>query len=80
MAMINYLTDIYKQYSASAQAAASTIRSIAAVCLPLATRPMYGRLGIQGAGSQLGGVALVMASIPFIFIMYRLYPGKKSFR
>ncbi|KAH6971332.1 major facilitator superfamily domain-containing protein [Ilyonectria destructans] len=47
MAMLNYLGDAYKQFLASAQAAASTTRSIVAVCLPLAAAPMYRNLGIQ---------------------------------
>lgn len=68
--MLNYLTDAYKQHSASAQAAASTIRSIAAACLPLASGPMYGNLGIHWASSLLGFIALLMAIIPFVFIKY----------
>ncbi|KAI9147267.1 branched-chain amino acid aminotransferase, cytosolic [Paramyrothecium foliicola] len=36
MALLNYITDAYRQFSASAQAAASTTRSITAVVLPLA--------------------------------------------
>ncbi|KAH8586258.1 MFS transporter [Bisporella sp. PMI_857] len=70
MAMLNYLTDAYKQYSASAQAAASTIRSIAAACLPLASGPMYRSLGIHWASTLLGFIALLMAIIPFIFVRY----------
>ncbi|CAG8202654.1 unnamed protein product [Penicillium salamii] len=70
MAMINYLTDAYKQYSASAQAAASTLRSCFAVCLPLATNSMYGTLGINWASSVLAFVAIVLAVIPFVFIRY----------
>ncbi|KAM0282793.1 hypothetical protein ACHAQH_002797 [Verticillium albo-atrum] len=70
MAMLNYLTDAYRQFSASAHTAASTTRSVCAVCLPLATRSMYGRLGVAWACSLLGFVALGMAVIPFIFIKY----------
>ncbi|KAJ5586437.1 hypothetical protein N7450_006224, partial [Penicillium hetheringtonii] len=70
MAMINYLTDAYKQYSASAQAAASTIRSTMAVCLPLATNPMYSQLGINWATSLLAFISLALAVIPFAFIRY----------
>jgi len=70
MAMINYLTDAYKQYSASAQAAASTMRSCFAVCLPLATNSLYGNLGINWASSLLAFVAILLAVIPFVFIRY----------
>lgn len=70
MAMINYLTDAYKQYSASAQAAASTIRSTMAVCLPLATNPMYSQLGINWATSLLAFISLSLAIIPFVFMRY----------
>ncbi|KAL5360215.1 major facilitator superfamily domain-containing protein [Aspergillus floccosus] len=78
IAMLNYLTDAYKQNSASAQAAASTIRSITAVCLPLATKPMYTKLGIHWATSLLGFVALGMAFIPLWFIRYGAWLRKHS--
>ncbi|KAE8386141.1 major facilitator superfamily domain-containing protein [Aspergillus alliaceus] len=70
IALLNYLTDAYKQYSASAAAAASTLRSIFAVCLPLATTPMYTNLGIDWASSVLGFISIAMAVIPFVFIKY----------
>ncbi|KAH7139684.1 major facilitator superfamily domain-containing protein [Dactylonectria estremocensis] len=70
MAMLNYLGDAYKQFSASAQAAASTTRSIVAVCLPLAAAPMYGNLGIQWACSLLAFLTLIMALIPFVFMKF----------
>ncbi|KAF4253642.1 hypothetical protein KXV70_007454 [Aspergillus fumigatus] len=54
IAMLNYLTDAYQQNSASAQAAASTIRSITACSLPLATKSMYGNLGIHWANFAVG--------------------------
>ncbi|ORY59713.1 major facilitator superfamily domain-containing protein [Pseudomassariella vexata] len=71
LSMLNYLTDVYKQFSASAQAAASTTRSIFAVTLPLATSSMYGNLGVHWATSLLGFLTLIMAVIPFAFIRYR---------
>ncbi|KAH7227210.1 major facilitator superfamily domain-containing protein [Fusarium redolens] len=70
MALLNYITDAYRQYSASAQAASSTIRSITAVVLPLAAPPMYENLGIQWACSLLAFFTLVLTCIPFVFIKY----------
>ncbi|KAI0181613.1 major facilitator superfamily transporter [Hypoxylon sp. FL1284] len=68
MALLNYITDAYEIFAASANAAASSSRSIFAVVLPFATTPMFTRLGISGACSLLGGLSLVMCVIPFIFI------------
>ncbi|KAJ5301916.1 hypothetical protein N7508_006779 [Penicillium antarcticum] len=68
VALLNYLTDAYKQFSASASAATSTLRSIFAVFLPLATTPMYNKLGINWASSLLGLFSLAMAIVPFVFI------------
>ncbi|CAJ2511294.1 Uu.00g069190.m01.CDS01 [Anthostomella pinea] len=68
MGMLNYLTDAYEIFAASANAAASSVRSIFAVVLPLATAPMFQRLGISGACSLLGGLSLIMSAIPFIFL------------
>ncbi|KAH8889064.1 MFS general substrate transporter [Thozetella sp. PMI_491] len=70
MAMLNYLGDAYKQFSASAQAAASTTRAISAVCLPLATTPMYRSLGVAWASSLLGFLSLLLAFVPFAFLKY----------
>ncbi|OJK03929.1 hypothetical protein ASPACDRAFT_1852850 [Aspergillus aculeatus ATCC 16872] len=69
-AMLNYLTDAYKEASASAQAAASATRAIMAVVLPFAATPMYNHLGIHRAGSLLGFLALALVGIPFAFIRY----------
>ncbi|KAI0154338.1 major facilitator superfamily transporter [Xylariaceae sp. FL1272] len=66
--MLNYLTDAYELYAASANAAASSARSLLAVVLPLATTPLFDRLGIAGACSLLAGLSLLLSVIPFIFI------------
>ncbi|TDZ67340.1 Citrinin biosynthesis cluster MFS transporter mrr1 [Colletotrichum trifolii] len=68
IALLNYLTDAYEIHAASANAAASTSRSLLAVVLPLATTPMFARLGIAGACSLLGGLSALMCVIPFVFI------------
>ncbi|RSM03239.1 hypothetical protein CDV31_010583 [Fusarium ambrosium] len=68
MAMLNYLTDAYEIFAASANAAASTCRSLFAVVLPLTTTPMFRRLEIPGACSLLGGLSALMCIIPFVFI------------
>lgn len=64
----NYLTDAYEIFAASANAAASTSRSLLATVLPLATTPMFMKLGISGACSVLGGISLLMCAIPFVFL------------
>lgn len=70
MGMINYLTDVYRHYSASALAAASMTRSIGAILLPLAADSMYSDLGVHWAPSVLGFIALAMGVIPFVFIRF----------
>jgi hypothetical protein len=70
-AMILYLSDTYKRYSASAQAAASTTRSLAAVGLPFAASALYHDLGVKWAGSALAIVSGIMAVIPFMFLVFR---------
>ncbi|KAI1298626.1 major facilitator superfamily transporter [Xylaria venustula] len=66
--MLNYLTDAYEIFAASANAAASSARSLLAVVLPLATMPMFSRLGIDGALGLLGGLSLLLSAIPWIFL------------
>ncbi|KAJ5266516.1 hypothetical protein N7478_009324 [Penicillium angulare] len=70
IALLNYLTDAYKQYSASAAAAASTLRSFCAIFLPMAANPMYSKLGIGWANSLLGFFSIAIAVVPFVFIKY----------
>lgn len=70
MALLNYLVDAYEIFSASAMAAASCSRSLFAVILPFAARPMYERLGIAWACSLLGFVSLALGVIPFMFLKY----------
>ncbi|KAK4458106.1 putative polyamine transporter, partial [Cladorrhinum samala] len=78
-ALLNYLTDAYETYAASANAAASCSRSLVATALPLATAPMFRTLGIPGALSLLGGISLLMCGIPFVFLWQgdRIRAGSK---
>ncbi|KAL8657471.1 MAG: hypothetical protein Q9226_001881 [Calogaya cf. arnoldii] len=70
MALLNYITDAYEIFAASAMAATSTCRSIFGAVLPIAARPMYQSLGIAWASSLLGFLSLGMCIIPFAFIKY----------
>ncbi|KAH7380074.1 major facilitator superfamily domain-containing protein [Pyrenochaeta sp. MPI-SDFR-AT-0127] len=71
LAMLVYLSDIYKRYAASAQAAASTTRSIAAIILPFAAPGMYHKLGVKSAGIILAVASGLMAAVPVIFLIFR---------
>lgn len=79
MALLNYLTDAYEIFAASANAASSSCRSVFAVVLPLATTPMFASLGISGACSLLAGLSALMCIIPFVFFCKgeRLRAGSK---
>ncbi|KAM0325472.1 hypothetical protein ACHAQA_007459 [Verticillium albo-atrum] len=70
VAMVNHLTDAYREHSASAHSAASTARSLAAAFLPVAAAPMYARLGVPWACSLLGFASLVLSAVPFVFIRF----------
>ena len=71
MGLINYLTDSYGVYSASAMASSIFSRNIAAaLLLPLASYDMYTRIGIDWSCSILGFLCLGMSIVPFAFIKY----------
>jgi hypothetical protein len=68
--MLNYLTDTYLRFAASALAANTVARSLAGAAAPLFTRQMFTNLGVGPGASIVGGVACLLAPIPFIFIKY----------
>jgi MFS transporter, DHA1 family, multidrug resistance protein len=70
VAYLNYLTDTYLMYTASAMAANTIARSAAGASAPLFTNQMFSALGIGGGGSLIGGVAVLLAPIPFVFYKY----------
>ena len=70
MALINYMTDAYRTYAASANAAASCTRSLFGALLPFAGRPMFDALGIDWGLSVLGFISLAFCIIPVAFIKY----------
>ncbi|KAL8653914.1 MAG: hypothetical protein Q9210_001829 [Variospora velana] len=70
MALLNYVTDAYEIFAASAMAATSACRSIFGAVLPIAAKPMYKSLGIAWASSLLAFLSLGMSIIPFVFIKY----------
>lgn len=70
MALINYLSDAYGIFTASASAAALSSRSLVATVLPFATGPMFVKLGITGACALLGGLSFAMSVIP-VFLIWK---------
>lgn len=68
MALLNYLTDAYEIFAASAMAATSCARSLAGAALPFAATPMYTKLGVPWASSLLAFLSLGMCGIPFVFL------------
>lgn len=70
VAYLNYLTDTYLMYTASAMAANTICRSACGAAAPLFTQTMFNALGVGGGGSLVGGVAVLLAPIPFVFYKY----------
>ncbi|KAK1058464.1 hypothetical protein LTR74_013353 [Friedmanniomyces endolithicus] len=70
VAYLNYLTDSYLIYAASALAANTVARSACGAAAPLFTSYMFDSLGVGGGGSLIAGVACLLAPIPFIFYKY----------
>ncbi|KAL7935447.1 major facilitator superfamily domain-containing protein [Trichoderma chlorosporum] len=67
---LNYLVDAYLMYAASAIAANTIMRSACGAAAPLFTLQMFHSLGVGGGGSLVGGVAALLAIIPFMFYKY----------
>ncbi|BGP00348.1 hypothetical protein NBRC10513v2_004573 [Rhodotorula toruloides] len=67
---VNYLIDAYLQYSASAIAANTFLRSIFASALPLIAMPLFHNLGVGFACTLLGCIAAVLGVVPFAFYHY----------
>ncbi|KAF4483457.1 mfs-multidrug-resistance transporter [Fusarium agapanthi] len=78
VAIINYLTDTYAQYAASVIAANTVSRSAGSAAAPLFTTQMFTALGVGGGGSLIGGVATLLALIPFVFFWYGARIRRKS--
>ncbi|KAJ5240241.1 hypothetical protein N7468_004860 [Penicillium chermesinum] len=70
VAYLNYLVDVYLMYAASAIAANTIARSACGAAAPLFTNQMFSAMGIGGGGSLIGGVAALLAVIPFLFYKY----------
>ena len=64
------LVDAYLMYAASAIAANTVCRSAVGSTAPLFTNYMFDALGVGGGGSLIGGVAALLAIIPFAFYKY----------
>ncbi|KUL85570.1 hypothetical protein ZTR_08051 [Talaromyces verruculosus] len=79
MAMLNYLSDAYQQFAASAQSASSCCRSIFGAVLPLAAQPMFSAVGIDWGCSIVAFASLGVSVIPFAFIYFgeRIRKGSK---
>ncbi|KAI9684988.1 MAG: hypothetical protein M1822_005380 [Bathelium mastoideum] len=67
VSILNYLTDTYLMFAASALAANTIFRSACGAAAPLFTQYMFDALGVGGGGSLIGGVAALLAPVPFLF-------------
>lgn len=70
MAMLNYLSDAYMTFSASAQGIASTVRSVLGVLLPFAAHDMFQTLGVAWACSTLAFLSILLGMLPFLFLKF----------
>lgn len=70
VALLNYLADTYKEYTASALAASAVCRTLSGAAAPLYTTPLFDRLGVAGGGSLIAGLACLLGFVPFGFYFY----------
>lgn len=68
MGVVNYLTDAYEKYAASALSAASLGRNTFGAFLPFASYSLFETLGFGWAGSLLGFVGLVLSLVPVVLL------------
>lgn len=68
LGVVNYLTDAYEKYAASALSAASLGRNSFGAFLPLASQPLFTNLGFGWAGSLLGFIGLALSIVPVVLL------------
>ncbi|OAL03242.1 MFS multidrug transporter-like protein [Phaeosphaeriaceae sp. SRC1lsM3a] len=68
MGVVNYLTDAYEKYAASALSAASLGRNTFGAFLPFASYSLFETLGFGWAGSLLGFVGLALSFVPVVLL------------
>ncbi|KAF7509148.1 hypothetical protein GJ744_008375 [Endocarpon pusillum] len=64
----SYVVDAFGIYAASATAAVTVVRNIAAAVLPLASPPLLARLGPGWGMTVLGLVALLLSPLPVVIL------------
>ncbi|KAH6872585.1 MFS multidrug transporter-like protein [Alternaria rosae] len=69
MGVVNYLTDAYEKYAASALSAASLGRNTFGAFLPFASYSLFKNLGFGWAGSLLGFVGLALSLVPVVLLL-----------
>jgi MFS family permease len=68
MAVVNYLTDAYERYAASALSAASLGRNSFGAFLPLASPQLFSNLGFGWAGTLLGFIGIALSIVPVVLV------------
>jgi hypothetical protein len=69
MGVVNYLTDAYEKYAASALSAASLGRNTFGAFLPLASYSLFNNLGFGWAGSLLGFIGAALSVVPVVLVL-----------
>ena len=73
LSLLNYLVDAYLMFAASAMAANTFLRSIFGAVFPLFAVYMFDGMGVEWAATLLGCVAVALAPMSVVFLLY----GKK---
>jgi MFS family permease len=68
MGVVNYLTDAYEKYAASALSAASLGRNTFGAFLPFASYSLFQTLGFGWAGSLLGFIGAILSIVPVVLL------------
>lgn len=68
LGVVNYLTDAYEKFAASALSAASLGRNSFGAFLPLASQPLFRNLGFGWAGSLLGFIGFALSFVPVVLL------------
>ncbi|KYG50025.1 hypothetical protein M433DRAFT_139546 [Acidomyces richmondensis BFW] len=69
MAVLNYLSDSYEKYTASALSATSLGRNTFAAFLPLASKALYTNLGFGWASTLLGFIGAILSLAPVVILI-----------